>query len=98
MPPSRWFCNVNEAISVQELQRRLVVDQPIVSQQLARLRASGIVIARKEGVTTRYIVSDPLLKDLLALAKQILNRRLVGRCCGNSNATDRPGADANVTG
>ena len=64
--------------SVQDLQRTLGIDQPIVSQQLARLRASGIVAAKKSGVTTRYSVSDPMLKDLFRIAKQILNRRLVG--------------------
>jgi DNA-binding transcriptional ArsR family regulator len=64
--------------SVQELQKALRVDQPIVSQQLARLRASGIVIAKKSGTATRYAVADPLLKDLLHVARQILNRRLVG--------------------
>ena len=62
---------------VQDLQRRLGLDQPIVSQQLARLRASGIVTATGSGAGTRYAVSDPLLKDLLAIARQILNRRLV---------------------
>jgi DNA-binding transcriptional ArsR family regulator len=64
--------------SVQDLQRRLGIDQPIVSQQLARLRASGIVVARRHGAATLYSVTDPLLKDLLAIAKLILNRRLVG--------------------
>ena len=64
--------------SVQELQRTLALDQPIVSQQLARLRAHGIVVARKEGTTTRYSVADPLLKDLLYVARRILNRRLTG--------------------
>ena len=64
--------------SVQELQRTLRIDQPIVSQQLARLRASGIVVAKKRGAATRYAVTDPLLKDLLLVAKRILNRRLVG--------------------
>ena len=63
--------------SVQDLQRSLDIDQPIVSQKLARLRASGIVVAKKSGAATRYSVTDPLLKDLLAVAKQILNRRLV---------------------
>jgi DNA-binding transcriptional ArsR family regulator len=63
--------------SVQDLQRTLGLEQPIVSQQLARLRASGIVAAVKTGTTTRYSVTDPQLKDLLAVAKQILNRRLV---------------------
>jgi DNA-binding transcriptional ArsR family regulator len=64
--------------SVQDLQRTLGIDQPIVSQQLARLRGSGIVVAKKSGTATRYAVTDPLLKDLLKIARQILNRRLVG--------------------
>jgi DNA-binding transcriptional ArsR family regulator len=64
--------------SVQELQRMLDIEQPIVSQQLARLRASGIVAATGRGAATRYAVTDPLLKDLLQVAKQILNRRLAG--------------------
>lgn len=63
--------------SVQDLQKTLGIEQPIVSQQLARLRASGIVVAKKTGAATRYAVTDPLLKDLLQTAKQILNRRLV---------------------
>jgi DNA-binding transcriptional ArsR family regulator len=64
--------------SVQELQRRLGIDQPIVSQQLAKLRASGIVVADKRGASTFYRVADPMLGDLLRVAKQILNRHLVG--------------------
>jgi DNA-binding transcriptional ArsR family regulator len=64
--------------SVQDLQRKLGIDQPIVSQQLARLRTSGIVAASRRGSATRYSVTDPLLKDLMAVAKMILNRRLVG--------------------
>ena len=39
--------------SVQDLQRTLGIDQPIVSQQLARLRASGIVAASRRGAATR---------------------------------------------
>ena len=67
-----------EECSVQALQRTLEIEQPIVSQQLARLRASGIVVARRRGAATRYAVADPLLKDLLLVARQILNRRLAG--------------------
>jgi DNA-binding transcriptional ArsR family regulator len=65
-------------MSVQDLQRQLGIEQPIVSQQLARLRASGIVAASRQGTVIEYGVTDPMLKDLLAVAKQILNRRLVG--------------------
>src|SRR5262245_8682694 len=71
------FLGTTPASSVQDLQRTLGIDQPIVSQQLARLRASGIVVATRSGAVTRYAVTDPLLKDLLAIAKQILNRQLV---------------------
>jgi DNA-binding transcriptional ArsR family regulator len=63
--------------SVNDLQRSLGIAQPIVSQQLARLRASGIVVATKSGPATRYSVADPLLKDLLQVAKRILNGRLM---------------------
>src|SRR5262245_59103757 len=69
---------VTPECSVQHLQRSLAIDQPIVSQQLARLRASGIVVVKGRGTSTRYAAADPLLKDLLRVAKRILNRRLVG--------------------
>jgi ArsR family transcriptional regulator len=63
---------------VQDLQRGLGIDQPIVSQQLARLRSSGIVVARKQGTATFYTVADPLIADLLRVAREILNRHLIG--------------------
>jgi DNA-binding transcriptional ArsR family regulator len=61
--------------SVQGLQKALNIDQPIVSQQLARLRASGIVVSRKEGTTMFYAVTDPMLRDLQHVMKRILDRR-----------------------
>jgi ArsR family transcriptional regulator len=64
--------------SVQELQGRLDLDQSIVSQQLAILRAKNIVIARKEGTTVRYEVRDPLVGDLLDVARRIFNNQLAG--------------------
>ena len=62
--------------SVQELQTRLEVDQSTVSQQLAVLRAKSIVTARKEGTTVRYEIRDPLVGDLLDVARRIFNNRL----------------------
>jgi len=62
--------------SVQELQRALGINQPIVSQQLAKLRASGIVVSSGSGASTRYAPSSPLMRDLLSIAKQILTGRL----------------------
>ena len=64
--------------SVQELQDALGAEQPVVSQQLAVLRASNIVNGRKEGVSVRYAVRDPLIADLLVVARRIFNNHLVG--------------------
>ena len=64
--------------NVQALHQRLGIDQPIVSQQLARLRASGIVVTHKTGTTVTYALADPMLGELLKLAKLILNRQLAG--------------------
>lgn len=65
-------------LSVQELQEALRVDQPVVSQQLAVLRAGNIVSGRKEGVSVRYAIRDPLIGKLLETARQIFNNHLVG--------------------
>lgn len=64
--------------SVQELQEVLGVDQPVVSQQLAVLRSTNIVTGRKEGVSVRYTVRDPLIGELLSVARRIFNNHLVG--------------------
>ena len=64
--------------SVHELQEILDVDQPVVSQQLAVLRAKHIVAGRKEGTSVRYVVRDPLIGELLGVARRIFNNHLVG--------------------
>lgn len=64
--------------SVQEIQEALGVDQPVVSQQLAVLRATNIVSGKKEGVSVRYTVRDPLIGNLLDTARRIFNNHLVG--------------------
>ena len=53
-------------------------DVPVVSQQLAKLRAHGVVTARKEGTTVIYALADPRIADLLKVARDILNTRLTG--------------------
>lgn len=83
---------VNGEARVQDMQKTLDLDQPIVSQQLARLRGTGIVFARKQGTTTFYRVADPEMADLLRVAKRILNRRLVGvQSLLRELANERPG-------
>jgi DNA-binding transcriptional ArsR family regulator len=62
---------------VSELQELLDADQSTVSQQLARLRRSNIIVGRKEGTTVYYSVRDPMIFDLLNVARQIFNNHLV---------------------
>jgi DNA-binding transcriptional ArsR family regulator len=64
--------------SVQELQAALDLDQPIVSAQLALLRRSNIVAGHKVGTTVRYTLRDPLVGELLDVARKIFDRHLVG--------------------
>ena len=63
--------------SVQELQAMLDLDQPVVSQHLAVLRAKNIVTPRKVGTNVRYGLTDPLITSLLSVAREIFNNRLV---------------------
>ena len=64
--------------TVQELQQALRLDQPLVSQQLAILRAKNVVTPRKVGTTVRYALGDPLIADLLRTAREIFNHQLIG--------------------
>jgi DNA-binding transcriptional ArsR family regulator len=69
---------VRENHTVQELQEALQLPQPVVSQQLAVLRARNVVSGAKAGATVRYAVRDPLIGDLLDVARRIFNNHLVG--------------------
>ncbi|HEU4894158.1 MAG TPA: metalloregulator ArsR/SmtB family transcription factor [Vicinamibacterales bacterium] len=64
--------------TVGQLQRDLDLEQSLVSQQLAILRAKNVVAPRKHGTTVYYTLRDPLLSDLLDVARRIFNRQLVG--------------------
>jgi DNA-binding transcriptional ArsR family regulator len=63
--------------TVQELQEMLGLEQPVVSQQLIVLRNQSIVATEKEGLFVRYALRDPLIGDLLDVARQIFNNHLV---------------------
>jgi DNA-binding transcriptional ArsR family regulator len=69
---------VHRERSVQEIQSALGLDQPVVSQQLSVLRANNVVVGRKVGVSVRYTLRDPLVADLLDVARQIFNNQLSG--------------------
>jgi ArsR family transcriptional regulator len=57
---------------VGELQPLVGIEASHLSQQLGVLRRAGLVTARREGSSVIYSVSDPLLADLLRVAKQFL--------------------------
>ena len=69
---------VDRERSVQEIQSALRLDQPVVSQQLSVLRANKVVVGRKAGVSVRYTLRDPLVADLLDVARRIFNNQLSG--------------------
>src|SRR4051794_17461417 len=58
--------------SVGELQPLVGIELSHLSQQLGVLRRAGLVVARREGSSVFYAVKDPLLIDLLAVARQLL--------------------------
>jgi ArsR family transcriptional regulator len=64
--------------SVQELQQALDLDQSIVSQHLAILRAKNVVESRKEGTVVRYTVRDQAVGELLDVARRIFSSHLEG--------------------
>jgi DNA-binding transcriptional ArsR family regulator len=63
--------------NVNELQAILGVEGSAVSQQLAVLRNRNVVYGTKDGTSVIYSLRDPLIKDLLAVARQIFDNHLV---------------------
>ncbi|ALC91997.1 ArsR family transcriptional regulator [Bacillus sp. FJAT-18017] len=63
--------------SVNELQSLSGTEGSSISQQLMILRAKNIVTGTKDGNRVIYSLRDPLIVDLLAVARQIFNNHLV---------------------
>jgi ArsR family transcriptional regulator len=64
-------------LGVNELSNRLDVEQSTLSQQLAVLRKSNIVVGRKDAQNVFYSVSDQAILRLLDDARQIFNNQLI---------------------
>lgn len=60
--------------SVSELEHLLGQRQAAVSQQLARLRADGLVVARREGKAIFYSVGDPRARQVVGLLYEMFCR------------------------
>ncbi len=58
--------------SVGDLQPLVGIESSHLSQQLGVLRRAGLVTTRREGSSVYYALRDPLVAELLAVAKQLL--------------------------
>lgn len=63
--------------NVNELQTIIGSEGSAVSQQLTVLRAKNIVSGTKDGNKVIYTLRDPMIVELLAVARQIFNNHLV---------------------
>ncbi len=57
--------------TVTQLEQLLEQRQATVSQQLARLRAEGLVACRREGKARLYSVADPRAAEVVALVHRL---------------------------
>jgi DNA-binding transcriptional ArsR family regulator len=63
--------------NVNEMQAAIGTEGSAVSQQLSILRSKNIVQGRKEGTRVLYSLRDPMIVDLLGIARQIFNNHLI---------------------
>ena len=63
--------------NVNELQTLIGSEGSSVSQQLSILRSKNIVYSQKEGNRVLYSLRDPMIIDLLNIARQIFNNHLI---------------------
>jgi len=62
--------------TVGDLQAQLDLDSSGTSQHLAALRQQGLLESRRAGTSVYYAIRDPLVLQLLAVARQIITARL----------------------
>ena len=62
--------------SVGDLQPLVGIESSHLSQQLGVLRRAGLVTARKQGSSVVYALKDPLVAELLGVAKRLLTAAL----------------------
>jgi DNA-binding transcriptional ArsR family regulator len=68
---------VDSEKNVNELQTLLDSEGSAVSQQLSVLRNKNIVNGRKDGTSVIYSLTDPQVKELLIVVKQIFDNHLM---------------------
>ena len=63
--------------SVNDIQAILNKEGSAVSQQLSVLRSKNIVVGTKEGKRVLYSLRDPMIMNLLVVARKIFNNHLI---------------------
>lgn len=63
--------------NVNQMQALLGIEASAVSQQLAILRGKGIVDVKKDGTKVIYSLRDPMIIELLEVARKIFNNHLI---------------------
>jgi len=63
--------------AVSELIPEVGIESSHLSQQLGIMRRANLVQSRKEGATVVYSVTNPMIFELLDIAKKILTSSLV---------------------
>ncbi|MBM3142036.1 MAG: winged helix-turn-helix transcriptional regulator [Chloroflexi bacterium] len=58
-------------VSVNEIAQRLQLRQANVSKHLGLMRERGLVVARREGATIYYSLSDPRIIEAIKLLKEV---------------------------
>jgi ArsR family transcriptional regulator len=58
--------------SVGAMQPLVGIESSHLSQQLGVLRRAGVVVSRKDGSSVIYAVKDPLVVELLTVARRLL--------------------------
>ncbi|MFF0739656.1 ArsR/SmtB family transcription factor [Streptomyces sp. NPDC004111] len=69
----------NGPVPVRELLNEIEVEPSNLSQQLAVLRRSGIVISIRDGATVSYALAGGDVAELLRAARRILTELLAGQ-------------------
>jgi DNA-binding transcriptional ArsR family regulator len=62
--------------TVGDLQPLVGIESSHLSQQLGVLRRAGVVATRRDGSSVIYSLADPLVAELLSVAKLLLRVRL----------------------
>ncbi|MEO6023260.1 MAG: metalloregulator ArsR/SmtB family transcription factor [Burkholderiales bacterium] len=62
------LCQLSQGeMCVSDLEEKLDIHQPTLSQQLGILRSEGVVNTRREGKNIYYCIADPAMLQILAV-------------------------------